>query len=233
MNGYSWISGISIFCYLFLLISFLSMKSKERVIRAFVDLLVIMILWTGGSVGMRIQLWPSVYLWHHVSLLGMMLLPFGYYQFTLAFLDQEHKTMRVGMMAVLLLAFAVNCFTGIFIPLPEVMETAGGVQFLYHYDWTIVILGVIVVLSLLPIFTVVWRCCRCNRIALQQLKPVIIGILCIFAGNVLSTLPIFTGLPVDMLSGAVNAIFLFYALYKKKLFRMTILLSKTTASSSP
>jgi hypothetical protein len=44
------------------------------------------------------------------------------------------------------------------------------------------------------------------------LKPVIGGILIIFSGNVLSTLPFFIGLPVDMLSGAVNAVFLFYAL---------------------
>ena len=62
MSGYSWISGISIFCYLFLLVSFVSSKSKERVIHAFSYLLIIMILWTGGSVGMRIQLWPPAHI---------------------------------------------------------------------------------------------------------------------------------------------------------------------------
>ena len=226
MSGYSWISGISIFCYLFLLASFLSTKSKERVIRAFVDLLVIMILWAGGSVGMRMQLWPSVYLWHHVSLLGMMLLSFGYYQFILAFLNQEHKFLRRTMLTAFLLIFGINCFTGVFIPLPEVVQTGGSIQFLYHYDWMILVLTACMILSLIPTFAVVWRCCRCNHIALQQLKPVIFGILIIFFGNILSTLPVFTGLPVDMLSGAVNVIFLFYALYQKKLFRMTILLSK-------
>ena len=226
MSGYSWISGISIFCYLFLLASFLSTKSREHVIRAFVDLLIIMILWTGGSVGMRIQLRPSVYLWHHVSLLGMMLLPFGYYQFILAFLNQEHKFLSRVMLAAFLLIFVINCFTGVFIPLPEVVQTESSIQFLYHYDGMILVLTAFIILALIPIFAVIWRCCRCNHIALQQLKPVMIGILIIFSGNLLSTFPIFTGLPVDMLSGAVNAIFLFYALYKKNLFRMSILLSK-------
>ena len=47
----------------------------------------------------------------------------------------------------------------------------------------------------------------------------------IFLGNALSTLPFFKGLPIDMLSGVVNSIFIFYALYKKNLFRMSILLS--------
>ena len=226
MSGYSWISGISIFCYLFLLVSFVSSKSKERVIHAFSYLLIIMILWTGGSVGMRIQLWPSVYFWHHVSLLGMFMLPFGYYQFMLAFLDQENKFMRQFMFVFFTLVFALNYFTGFFIPLPEIIQAEGSIRFHYHYNWTIILLTAFIILALLPTFTVAWRCCRGNHIAFQQLKPVIAGILIIFSGNVLSTLPFFMGLPVDMLSGAVNAVFLFYALYKRKLFRITILLSK-------
>ena len=226
MSGYSWISGISIFCYLFLLVSFLASKSKIRVMRAFVSLLVIMILWTGGSVGMRMQLWPSVYLWHHVSLLGMMLLPYGYYQFMLDFLDQEHHAASKIILLVSLLVFVTNLFTGVFIPLPVIIQNGGSVQFMYYYDWPVLFVIGFVILAVIPTFTVTWRCCRGNRIAWQQLKPVIIGVLCILVGNIASTLPIFTGLPVDMLSGAVNTIFLFYALYNKKLFRMTILLSK-------
>ena len=94
MSGFSWISSISIFCYLFLLMSFLSSKKTEGVIKSFEILLVIMILWTGGSMGMRLQLWPGVNFWHHVSLMGIMLLPFGYYQFLLDFLDDTSRYMR-------------------------------------------------------------------------------------------------------------------------------------------
>ena len=227
MSGYSWISGISIFCYLFLLVSFVSSKSRERVIRAFSFLLLIMILWNGGSMGMRVQLFPSVYFWHHVSLLGMFLLPFGYYQFIMDFLDQENTTMRHIMFVFFILLFFVNCVTGFFIPLPQVVQDGGRIQFLYHYDWPVYVLtAFFVVVALVPTFSAIWRCCRGNHIAFQQLKPVLIGILIIFLGNVMSTFPIFTGLPVDMLSGTVNAFFLFYALYKRELFRMTILLSK-------
>ena len=226
MSGYSWISGIAILCYTFLLVSFLFSKKKVQVLKSFVTLLVIMILWTGGSLGMRMQLWPSVYLWHHVSLLGMLMLPYGYVQFILGFLDQRNTTLS-GFMAVSgLVLFGINCATGMFIPLPEIVKSGAGVQFLYHYGWQVYILCVVVVLPLIPAFSIVWRCCRGNRIALQQLKPVIIGILIVLVGNVASTFRVFTGIPVDMLSGAINTIFLFYALYKKKLFRMTILLSK-------
>ncbi|MEE1180184.1 MAG: hypothetical protein U0K72_09420, partial [Lachnospiraceae bacterium] len=140
MSGYSWISGISIFCYLFLLVSFVSSKSKERVIRAFSFLLLIMILWNGGSVGMRVQLFPSVYFWHHVSLLGIFLLPFGYYQFMMDFLDQENTTMRHITFVFFILLFLVNCATGFFIPLPQVIQDGDRIQFLYHYGWPVYVL---------------------------------------------------------------------------------------------
>ncbi|MBR3996761.1 MAG: diguanylate cyclase, partial [Clostridia bacterium] len=87
MIGYSWFSTIALFCYVFLLATFLSSKKTSKVIYAFISLLVVMILWSGGSLAMRMQFWPSVNFWHHVSVLGMTLLIAGYYTFITAFLE--------------------------------------------------------------------------------------------------------------------------------------------------
>ncbi len=227
MSGYSWISGVSIFCYLFLLLSFLSSGKKERVLRSFELLLVIMILWTGGSAGMRLEFWPGVNFWHHVSLLGMMLLPFGYYQFLQDFLDQKSSYMRPFLCVFFIAVFVFNCFTGYFIPLPEVVSEGGQLKFLYHYNWHVAVLILSIFVVVCQIVAMIWRFCRGNNIATQQLRPVLFGVVSLFLGNALATLPFFMGLPVDMLSGVFNAGFLFYALYKKKLFRMTILLTRT------
>ena len=60
MSGYSWVSVVSVFCYLFLLLTFASSGQKsKKVIRTFIGMLAIMILWNGGSLGMRLQIWPS------------------------------------------------------------------------------------------------------------------------------------------------------------------------------
>ena len=227
MSGYSWVSGISIFCYLFLLLSFLSYGKKERVLQSFELLLVIMILWTGGSMGMRLQFWPGVNFWHHVSLLGMMLLPFGYYQFLQDFLDQKSSYIRPFLCVFFIAVFVFNCFTGYFIPLPEVVTEGGHLKFLYHYNWHVAVLILSIFIVVCQIAAMIWRFCRGNNIAMQQLRPVLCGVVSLFLGNALATLPFFMGLPVDMLSGVFNAGFLFYALYKKKLFRMSILLSRT------
>lgn len=225
MSGYSWISIISISCYLFLFLSFAAVKKREKVLNSFMMLLAVMILWNGGSFGMRAQLWPSVNFWHHVSLLGVFVLAYAYFGFLLSFFDKAKDFWRKFWLIFYLAVFVFNCITGFFIPLPEVVKNGNSFQFLYHYDWPIYLLFVVITITFSQLITLIWRHCRGNRIALRQLKPIAIGMAAIFLGNALSTLPIFVGIPIDMLSGVVNSICIFYALYKKKLFRMTILLS--------
>ena len=112
MSGYSWISIISLFCYMFLFLTFLAAKKTKRVIYSFMTLLVVMILWNGGSLCMRLQLWPSVNLWHHVSLLGMLLLPVAYYRFVLDFLEEKSGWRNFWLIYYLIL-FGINCFQGV------------------------------------------------------------------------------------------------------------------------
>ena len=227
MSGYSWVSVVSIFCYLFLLLTFASSGQKsKKVIRTFIGMLAIMILWNGGSLGMRLQIWPSPYFWHHVSLLGMMMVTVGYFHFSLDFLDDKNSHGRNFWAIFYVVIFLVNCITNFFIPLPEVITTGTKAEFLYHYSWHIYVLLAFIVITLLQLTSIIWRHCRGNRIAMQQLFPVIAGLMIMLLGHTLATLPMFVGFPADMLSGAINAFFLFYALYKKKLFRMSILLSK-------
>ena len=137
MSGYSSVSIISIFCYAFLLLTFAFSKEKVKVLRTFMMLLFIMILWTGGSIGMRLQFWPSANIWHHVSLLGMMLLPFGYYQFVQDFLDEKRGILNYVLSLSFIALFLFNVLTNYFIPLPEVVKVGGQTQFLYHYTWRV------------------------------------------------------------------------------------------------
>ncbi len=47
-----------------------------------------------------------------------------------------------------------------------------------------------------------------------------------FLGHLCLLLPMFKGFPIDILSGAINIIFMFYALYAKKICKLTLLISK-------
>ena len=227
MVGYSWVPITALFCYLFLFLTFLASKKKERVIRSFMGLMLIMILWVGGSFAMRIQLWPSVNFWHHVSVTGMILAPPGYYMFVMDFLEEKKNYGKHIWMLLHICVSVFNCLTCWFVPEPEVINHGASTQFLYHYSWHIYLLGLLMLPCLIHMALVAHRHCKGNRIAFQQLKPILIGILYLLVGHIASTLPFFMGFPLDIASGIVNVLFVFYALYKKRLFKITVLLSKT------
>jgi len=226
MIGFSWVPITALFCYLFLFLTFLSSKKSEKVIRSFMMLMLIMILWVGGSFAMRMQLWPSVNFWHHVSVTGMILVLAGYYGFILDFLEDKHVRSKYLWLLVYFIISALDCLTCWFIPEPEVILTGSSPQFLYHYTWRIYILALLMLPSLLQLGMTVLRHCKGNRIAFQQLKPILYGIVSLVIGHIAATLPSFMGFPLDILSGIINVLFVFYALYKKRLFKMTLLLSK-------
>lgn len=226
MIGFSWVPITALFCYLFLFLTFLAAKKTERVIRVFMGLMLIMIFWVGGSFAMRMQLWPSVNFWHHVSVLGMILVPPAYFVFVLDFLEDKNSHEKCFWILVHLVVAVINMITCWFIPEPEVVQTGSSVQFLYHYDWHIYVLAVVMLPCLTQMAMTVNRHCKGNRIAFQQLKPILYGIAILVVGHIAATLPSFVGFPVDILSGMINVLFVFIALYKKRLFKMTLLLSK-------
>ena len=58
-----------------------------------------------------------------------------------------------------------------------------------------------------------------------QYEPVMMGVLALFFGNAFLGIPFFSGFPIDILSGVVNVFFLFYALIRRRLFRLQMLAS--------
>ena len=226
MTGYSWISVTALFCYFFLFLTFLAARKTKKVIKTFMMLQVIMLLWSGGSFAMRSQFWPSVDFWHHVSLAGLFLMLPAYYAFILDFLEDKRTVSRHVWEVIFAAALALNYFTGFLISTPTVVQQGGETQFLYEFSWTTYLFLIPVILQLLQLVAVILRYCKGDIGIFFQLKPIILGMTILLAGNVACTLPVFRGFPLDIASGIVNALLLFYALYRKRLFRMTLLVSR-------
>ena len=227
MNGYSMVSAVALICYVFLLVTFLATRKEQRVYYSFIVLLVALILWSSGSVAMRLELWPSVSFWNYVSVFGILMLPVMYYHFVLDFLEDKRSNGRYFWLIAFAVLAIVNQCTDWFIPAPDVQTVNGTTQFIYRYDWPIYLVFVVVALCLGQLALLIRRHCKGNRAVFTQLIPVITGMAVLFGGHIVATLPIFLGIPVDIISGVVNAGLLMYALYRQRLFRMTMLLSRS------
>ena len=129
MGTYGYISMIAMLCYGFMLLTFLAAK-RNKLVNSFLIVLVGLIFWTGGSVFMRAELWPSYKFWFQVSLLGILLLPYAYYRFTLAFGGVRDRGIGKVYLGVMLLCFLINIPGGILLKDPELV-VKDGIKSLY------------------------------------------------------------------------------------------------------
>ncbi len=224
MGTYGYISMIAMLCYGFMLLTFLAAK-RNKLVNSFLIVLVGLIFWTGGSVFMRAELRPSYKFWFQVSLLGILLLPYAYYRFTLAFGGVHDRGVGKIYLVIMLLCFLINIPSGILLKSPVVVEKDGIRSFVYDVNLNIGVFFLLAAVLLFHMFRILFNICRKNAYMKKQYQPIIAGIITLFVGNMLIAVPIFTGFPIDLLSGLLNVFLLLYALVRRRLFRLQMLAS--------
>lgn len=226
MGNFAYVPIIALLCYTFLLLAFMAAK-KNRIINAFLIVLVVLILWTGGSFCMRMQLWPSIKFWYNVSILGLTLLPYSFLNFVYEFAGLKSIMAKRLWLVLVITVNLINIFTGFFLKAPEALSSVNGeTVFVYHYSWAVVILFAVCVAIVLNMLYILFKYSKKNTMAKKQFMPVIMGIMILFAGHIGIMIPFFRGFPTDILSGVFNAFFMFYALYRRNLFQLNLLVSR-------
>ena len=227
-TGYAFISIIALVCYLFLFLTFIAAK-KNKLIHIFILVLICMILWTGGSFAMRAFLWPGTKFWYDVSILGLTLAPYAFFIFSLEFVGVEASFSKKIWIVLALAANACNIVTSSLLAQPELVTAANGsIAFIYHITWKVLILYGVTFGASVQMFYLLWKQGKQDEMIKRQFMPIVLGILILYAGNVLIFLPWFKGFPVDILTGIINVFCLFYVLYARRMFKLTLLVSKSS-----
>ena len=225
-GSYAFISIIALICYLFLFLTFIAAK-RTRIINEFMLILITMILWTGGSFFMRAQLFHNVKVWYDISILGLTLCPYASLLFAVDFANIEIGIWRRIWLVLAVAANAFNIVTGSLLAPPEAVLTANGsVAFLYETTWKVIFLYGVTFGASVHMFFLLWKHGKKDEMLKRQMMPIELGLLIMYAGNVLIFLPPFVGVPVDIMTGIVNVFCLVYALYARRMFRLTLLASK-------
>ena len=225
-TGYAFISIIALVCYVFLLLTFMAAK-KSKLIHVFMLVLVCMILWTGGSFCMRALLWPGVKFWYDVSILGLTLAPYAFFLFSQEFVKVDAPFWRKFWLVLIGLANGCNMITGSLLAPPEMLVAAdGAISFIYHTTWKVLFLYGVTFGVSIQMFYLIWQKSKQDEMIKRQFMPIVLGILLLYAGNVVIFLPMFKGFPADILAGIVNVFCLFYMLYARRMFKLTLLVSK-------
>lgn len=225
MSTYGYISIIAMFCYGFMLLTFLAAK-KDKLVNSFLIVLVGQMLWTGGSVFMRMRLWPNYVFWFQASLLGILLLPYAYYRFINAFAGISERLFGKIYLIVMMFCFVINIPNGILLKHPNLVERNGSEYFIYDIKWSVAVFFVVAAIMLIHMFANVVRVSKNSVNMRRQFEPIVLGMLLLFVGNMGISIPFFKGFPIDILCGLLNAFLLLYALIKRRLFRLKMLASE-------
>ena len=223
--SFSIIPVIALLCYTFQLLSLITTKRNEQ-INGFMGLLLVMIIWTGGSWFMRMGYWPSVNFWFHVSLTGLLMIPLMLFHFLRRFIEVQ-KTYHVCFWsAAIILLLLFNYTTEFLLKAPTVVKTAAGQSYIYDFSWPVVFLFIGAAGAVGECVKMAYENNDKNAFLRKQLRPIWLGLFILAAGNGLLLVPLFKGFPIDICSGILMAGCIYYALYKKRLFKLDALTSR-------
>lgn len=219
--------NITVFsCFLLMFVTFLATK-KTPEIRAFLAVLLDAILWSGGAILMRLQMWPGMNFWYKVSLVALFSMELFFYFFVHTFSRRKGRFL-LAVFTIWTLAIIPGTVSGFYLkpPTPVVMPD-GSTLFTYSLDWHIVIPCIMFVAIIGATAVLLMQVMREQGVHSPGIRVIVYGGLVMLAGNLLQVgLPGNT-FPFDALAGIIFAALLMYALYKRRMFRLTLVVSRS------
>lgn len=227
MNGvpFLYVNVIALCCFTVLFATFLAAK-KTPEISTFMLLLADCIVWLTGAIFMRLQLWPGVKFWFYVSFLSLFAVAWCFYLFLLRF-ARRREPFTLAVWTILNGTELLISVTGFFLKPPVPTATPEGTVFLYSVGWHIAIPVVFYAVFIAYLVSLIRRVVREQGIHSPGLLLVIIGGAAMGLGNVLQIAIPGNVFPYDALCGIVFAAFLLLALYRKRMFHLTLVVSRS------
>ncbi|HQC35739.1 MAG TPA: histidine kinase N-terminal 7TM domain-containing protein, partial [Bacillota bacterium] len=208
----------------FLLFTLLSAK-KDVSIYSFMGLLFSFVLWTGGSFFMRMQFMPGVVFWWKVSLTGIFLVPYMYYLLIAAYTERKGMFLRT-LWGIVTLLMVVGNFLDVFMTSPQISLVDDRIQSEYSLKWPAAIAVVFSVLILISVGVMIRNAMKDDESWLAYMMPMFIGVFVMLIGVGLNMIPAMTSWPTDTLACAINAIFIYFAFYKRRFYSINQITSR-------
>lgn len=228
-NSFEIISGLASIGYIFIFMIFMNAE-KNNLITSFLTLVLAMVFWTGGSLLMRLQFFPNYVFWYHISIAGLLLMVYGYYNFVSTFLSKKDYKFSLYSKIGLVIVFLINLPTGLILKWPSLEVNNKTTLFVYD-DITLYVL--LFFLPVLPILLntiyLMYKDMQTNKKGRTKVYPLILGVLILLIGNIFVLTPIFRGFPIDILSGVLNILCFMYVLIQKRLLKPKMITSNNIA----
>jgi len=208
-------------CNLFLLLTFLSAK-KDHLVRSFTLLLLSLTIWPLSSLCMRLSLYPGDVFWFQLSMSSIIAVPLAFYTFLHRYTKSRGNFLLVLYSIGTVVMIALNAMELFITDISVVVNDDGSRMLTYSIGWPSVFLILFAGLELVSAIMVVVRSISKGGLPRNNFLPLFIGVCIMCAAMLLDLIPgIASVFPVDPFACMVNAILVYYMLYKKRVFTLT------------
>ena len=183
---------------IFLLLTVASVK-KNRMVRSFMELLLVYTAWSLGSLFMRMNLFPGPSFWYMVSITGIFLVPFFLYNFIFYYTNTRGYFLRIVLLVSWIIIAVMN-LSNVFITNPQVVLDGSERRFEYGVSPLLALPVVLAVFTILLAYYLIYRSCKEGKISVGQFFPLFVGVFIMFFGTVAAAFPQMVSLPVDTFS---------------------------------
>ncbi len=215
---------IGLLCNVFLFLTLWTAK-KSPVIYSFMALLVAFIMWTGGSLFMRLEMYPGMLFWFEISLSGICLVPYLYFLLACTFTNERAIFLKYLWGVLTVVVIVLNQFDA-FIAHPLITNSQGEKEFQYIVQpivWLLILYAILVLGSIGRILSKNMKSGTLNK---SHFTPLIIGVFAMFGMTLLDLVPSLGSIPTDSFACTFNAFCIYYALYKKRVYALSQITSK-------
>lgn len=220
-----YINVVALCCYILMFITFVAAK-KSAEIWVFMAVLLDCIFWSGGAILMRLQMWPGMNFWYDVSLVALFSMELLFYWFVHTFSRQKER-LTLLLCLIGTIAIIPGTVSGYFLAAPTpVLQDDGSTVFTYSMNWHIVIPCILFVATIAATICLFLKLVREKGARFPGLLVIIYGGLVMLVGNLMQIAIPGNTFPYDALAGIGFAVLLMYALYRRRMFRMTLVVSR-------
>ena len=211
---------IALLLSLFLFLAVLSASNKNRLVVSLITLLGSFVLWSVGSLFMRLGFFPGAMFWYYVSATGIFCVPFLIYYFIHCYTNTKGNFNISLLLIVWTVVVALN-LSGVFVTDPQIGLSDGVQAFTYSLTAWAVLPAVLALATILGAIRLAVIGIKRRGIPASSFYPMLFGVAVMFIGLILKAFSGMEWLSSDTLFCAVNSACLYYVLHKKNLVALT------------
>ena len=208
----------------------LSLCEKDRLTKAVSPFIYSLMLWSGSTLLMKLQIIPGVVFWNRMMVVAMILVPLFLFYIVSVFSNQVRR-LELLFVGLLSIAMIVINFLGLVVPEASVRLTPSAdgaytiTEFVYTIGWGSYVLYVFIFTIIFWMFVKTVRARR-ESTAPAGIAPLLLGIFLMFLGCMTNIIPELGKYPFDILSSLLNSFLVIFAIFRKRLIELRFIVTR-------